>query len=64
MWFTVYHMSGPNMLDQKVIQILPVSIVPEHRTQENFLLQPLAEAVFSSIFKNMQSLRDCIQPFL
>ena len=28
-----------------------------------FLLQQLAEAVFSSIFQNMQSLRDYIQPF-
>ena len=67
MWFTLYHIIGPNMSDHKAKRILPMSkcakLKASHR-RKFFLLQPLAETVFSLIFQNIQSLREYTQPFL
>ena len=52
------------MSNHKAKRILPMSkrARASHR-RKVFLLQPLAETVFSSIFQNIQSLREYTQSF-
>ena len=68
MWFTVYHMIGPNMSEQKgnpnTSYLLGYQNVPRHYIQENFPPSAIGRGSFLFNFQNMQSLRDCIQPFL